>query len=187
MEVRGYKIKPRANLRGASLSKAGLGWADLREATLIGADLERADLRDANLRGADLSWSDLREANLSWSDLRGADLRGANLRGANLRRARLPFFQIPQEGSLVVFKKVKGGTVKLLIPETAKRTATLVGRKCRAEFALVLEGRGYSMHLSSFEYHPGQTVTPNKYDGDIRVECTHGIHFFLTREEAERY
>lgn len=26
-----------------------------------------------------------------------------------------------------------------------------------------------------------------KSNSDIRVECTHGIHFFLTREEAEKW
>jgi hypothetical protein len=54
MNVNGYVIKPKADLRGA-------------------------DLREADLRGADLRWADLRGANLWEADLRGADLRGADL------------------------------------------------------------------------------------------------------------
>ena len=49
----------RANLRGADLREADLGWANLR-----GADLREADLGWANLRGADLGWANLRGAYL---------------------------------------------------------------------------------------------------------------------------
>ena len=137
----------------------------------------------ANLRGADL-----RGANLRGAYLRGADLRGADLRGAYLRGADLCGFQIPQEGSLIVWKKLKKGTLcKLLIPEDAKRTASLVSRKCRAEFAYVLEGEGTSQHDNKTEYKVGAIVRPDSYDPDIRVDCSHGVHFFLSRDEAEKY
>ena len=140
----------------------------------------KANLRSANLRSANLRSANLRSANLS-----GADLSGANLRSANL-----PAFQIPQEGTLTVFKKAYGKVLKLLIPEGAKRTASLVGRKCRAEFAIVLEGAPESVrssHDPNFTYKDGATVHPDKYCDDFRVECSNGIHFFLTREEAEQY
>ena len=138
-----------------------------------------------------LRWADLHEA-----DLREANLRGANLREADLTNAKLPQFQIPQEGELIVYKKVgPNQVVKLRVPAEAKRTASLVGRKCRAEFVEVLEfvgckGQGrteVSKHDRKTEYRVGAIVYPDKYDPDIRVECTNGIHFFLTREEAEEY
>jgi hypothetical protein len=50
---------------------------------------------------------------------------------------------------------------------------------------MVLEGSGTSRHGG--EYVEGATYHPDTYDDDIRVECTHGVHFFLTREEAERW
>jgi hypothetical protein len=88
---------------------------------------------------------------------------------------------------LIVWKKLKGGVVcKLLIPKEAKRTASLVGNKCRAEYAEVLEGAGESAY-NGMTYVVGQIVRPDKYDDDIRVECTNGIHFFMTKEEAEKY
>ncbi len=145
-------------------------------------DGKRANLRGANLRGADLCGADLCDADLS-----GANLRGANLRGADLSGANLTHFQIcPEEGSFIAWKKLLDGVVcKLEIPAEAKRTSSLVGRKCRAEFARVLEGEGISYYGGT--YTVGEIVRPDSYDDDIRIECSHGIHFFITRKEAEEY
>jgi hypothetical protein len=33
----------------------------------------------------------------------------------------------------------------------------------------------------------GEWVEEPNYDGDPRVECAPGIHFFMTKEEAEEY
>ena len=184
----------RANLYNADLSRAVL-----REANLYNADLRRAVLCEANLYGANLYGAVLRGANLYRAVLREAnlyraDLREANLREADLSRATLPAFQIPQEGDLIVWKKLQGNVLaKLLVPAAACRTASLVGRKCRAEYVKVLELIGTeercapSCHKSSVMYVVGETVHPDSYDDDIRVEYTHGIHFFLTKEEAEEW
>ena len=188
-----------ANLRSADLRVANLPGADLRGAIFQGANLQGANLRGANLRGADLQGADLRGANLRGADLpganlqgailQGANLRGTTLQGADLRGADLPYFQVcPEEGDFIGWKKVRDNTIlKLLIPAAAKRTSSLVGRKCRAEFVVVLEGEGVSTHDGMTRYYPGDTVYPDKYDGDIRVECTNGIHFFITKREAEEY
>ncbi len=34
-------------------------------------------------------------------------------------------------------------------------------------------------------YEEGKEVRADSYDDDWRVECSHGIHWFLTRKEAE--
>jgi len=179
-----------ADLRDADLTEANLTEANLTEANLRGADLRDADLTEANLTEANLTEANLTEANLTEANLTGANLTEANLRGANLTGANLPPFQIPQEGELVVWKATSDGIAKLRVPPEAKRTASLVGRKCRAEYAEVLEvigGDGQGIHDPTVTYRPGETVRPDKYDNDIRVQCTHGIHFFLTREEAEEW
>jgi len=179
-----------ANLHGADLYRADLRRADLRGANLRWANLHGADLRWANLRWADLRWANLRWAHLTGADLReadleGADLHGAYLEGADLTWAKLTPFQLP-EGVLIVWKAVAGNIVCLSIPAEARRTATPIGRKCRAEYADVvsIEG-GRPATTRGLEYVVGQRVTPDKYDPDIRVDCTNGIHFFATREEAE--
>ena len=146
--------------------------------------LNKVGGKKANLYGANLS-----KANLSGANLYGANLTEVNLTEANLTGAKLPHFQIcPEEGSFIGWKKLTGGVItKLLVPAEAKRTSTLVGRKCRAEWVEVLSGCGWDKHKGKTEYVAGKSVYPDKYDDDIRVECTHGIHFFMTRKEAGEY
>ena len=36
-------------------------------------------------------------------------------------------------------------------------------------------------------YRNGETVYPHAYEDDIRLDCAGGIHFWLTREEAEKW
>jgi hypothetical protein len=186
-----------ADLHGAYLRMADLHGADLGGAYLSGADLSGAYLRGATLRGAYLRGADLGGAYLSGADLGGADLSGANLGGANLgganlTDAKLPHFMIcPELGKFVAWKKLRGGVIaKVGIPRSAGRTSSLVGRKCRASHVKVLwlsEGTtGRGLHDGTV-YEVGKIVRADSYDNDIRVECTHGIHFFQTRAEAEEY
>ena len=134
----------------------------------------------ANLSGADLSGANLWRANL----------RLANLWRANIKNAKLPNFQIvPEKGSFVAYKKVDSGVIEILIPEDAKRTSSLVSRKCRASHVKVLEGSGFSpTHTqNTLEYKEGEVVYADAFDDDIRIDCTSGIHFFMTRKEAEEW
>ena len=173
-----------ANLRGADLSGADLYGADLRGANLYGADLYGADLRGANLRGANLYGANLRGADLSGADLYGADLRG-------VKNAELVFAQtsiVPEEGAFVGYKKLNNGVIaKLVIPHDAKRLNAFGSRKCRAEKVFVLEGEGLSKHDSSVKYAPDTWIFPDSFNEDRREECSNGIHFFITRAEAEAY
>ena len=171
----------------------------LEKATEAHANLSGAYLRDANLIGAYL-----RDANLSGAYLSDAYLSGANLSGANLSGAigadyAIACTRILPEGSLIGWKKCKDGLiVKLRIPEEAKRSHAF-GRKCRAEFADVLaieqrDGDGWkpaelaiAKHDGKTEYRVGQRVVPDSFSEDWMEECAPGIHFFLTRLEAEAY
>ena len=191
-DLRGANLRD-ADLRGANLRGADLYDADLRDADLRGANLRDADLRGAYLRGADLHGADLYDA-----DLRGADLRGAYLRGADLRGAKdIPAIAVAQtrvcaEGDIFGYKKcINGVIVKLLIPKESKRNNAF-GRKCRAEYAQVIEIIGadeaISQHDNSFTYKVGDIVRPTTpFDEDFTNECSTGIHFFITLEEAKNY
>ena len=140
--------------------------------------------------GANLSGANLWRANLSGANLSGANLSGANLWRANLENAILPDFQLPPEkGPFIAYKKVDTGVIEILIPEDAKRTSSLVSRKCRASHVKVLEGSGFSpTHTqNTLEYKEGEVVYADAFDDDIRVDCTSGIHFFITRKEAEEW
>ena len=160
---------------------------NLRRANLIGADLSGANLRGASLSGANLSGADLSGANLSGANLTGADLSGANLICADLSGAKgLEQFCILPAGEIIGYKKLADGTIATLrIPADAKRVNAYGSRKCRAEFAYVVEGTGKAKHDGTL-YAPG-FIAPDKYNDDPRVECSHGIHFFITRQEAEDY
>jgi len=100
-------------------------------------------------------------------------------------------FLLLPAGDLIGWKRCGGHIVKLLIPADARRTASLVGRKCRAEFVKVLEIDGadeaVSGHDGATVYRVGEVVRPDSYDDNPLVECTHGIHWFATRAEAEEY
>ena len=184
----------RANLSGANLSGADLSRAHLSRANLSRADLYRANLSGANLSGADLSGADLSGADLFDANLFDADLFDANLSRADLSRARNGALaeaqtSIVSEGNIVGWKKCRNGViVKLLIPQKAHRS-NATGRKCRAEYATVLKvfgaPEGISQYDAKFVYRKGETVRPNSWEENRFIEYGGGIHFYLTRIEAE--
>ena len=187
-------VKKKANLSRANLSGANLSWANLSGANLSGANLSGANLSGANLSWANLSWAnlsraDLYKANLSGANLSEANLSRADLSEANLSRADLPHFQIaPEEGGFYAWKKTTKGVIKIYIPADAKRTSSLIGRKCRASHIKVISGPGCGgtgPNNPGLIYKKGEIVYADSYDDSICVECTHGIHFFMTKKEAE--
>jgi hypothetical protein len=177
------------------------------EAVKNGADLGCADLGGADLGGADLRGADLRGANLGGANLIGADLGGADLRGADLRGAKnVPFIPMacPTDGEFIGWKKVYDNgiyyLVKLLILEDAKRSSS-TGRKCRCSKARVLdisalqggkEGpKEHKIINTSYDpyvtYEVGKVVEPDSFDDNRFDECSHGIHFFIDKQEAINY
>jgi len=163
----------------------------------LDANLRHADLQDADLRYATLLDANLRHADLQDADLRGANLRGANLRHATLRDAELPPYRgIPQEGAFIAYKYTSEHLLRLEIPADADRTSCLTGAKCRAERARatdILKPDGSECdtetamsHHREFEYHEGAMAVADDWDPDIRVACTNGIHFYASKQLAQR-
>jgi hypothetical protein len=182
-----WAVTSRANLSGADLYGANLSGADLSRADLSRADLSRADLHGANLSGADLYGANLSGADLSRADLSRADLSGADLSGAENSELAIARTRILPEGDLIGWKKLQGGVIaKLRIPADAKRSHAF-GRKCRAEFADVIEGEGISQHDGKTKYAPGERVVCDQWSEDWQEECAGGIHFYITRAEAKAH
>ena len=153
----------------------------------------RADLRDADLRGADLTRAVLTRADLRYADLTRADLRDADLRDAvgldSLTASRLSI--APESGPFHGWKKCQNSVlVRVEIPSESRRS-NATGRKCRAELVRVLEvigaDFGISQHDGKTEYRAGETVRCDSWCEDRWRECAGGIHFFITRAEAEAY
>jgi len=182
-----------ADLTDATLTDADLSYATLSYATLTYATLTGANLTDANLTGANLTGACLTDANLTDANLRNADLTGACLRNSNLTGQ-----SIVPVGSFTAYKKASGKVIELIIPAAAGRNSSLVGRKCRCEYAYVkriLNVDGTVSEITSVRgdysnltvYTVGKKVVPDSYNDDMRVECDHGIHFFITFAEAAQY
>jgi len=182
-----------ANLGCADLSCANLGCADLR-----GVNLSYANLRNVDLRGVNLSYANLRNVDLSCANLREANLRGADLRGVKYNELTA-FYALacPESGAFIGWKKACDKIVKLEICEDAKRSSA-TSRKCRCSKAKVLAIENMdggdsglsaisSDHDTSFVYTVGEIVEVSDYDDNRWNECSAGIHFFITRDEAVRW
>ncbi len=166
--------------------------------------IEAAVKSSANLSSANLRYADLRYANLSSANLSSANLSSANLRYANLSYAKnselaVALTRILPEGEIIGWKKANGTLVKLKIPADAKRSHAF-GRKCRAEFAIDIghwDIKGVALppehealtnaHGPETKYRYGETIRPDSFDDDWTNECSHGVHFFITRLEAEQW
>ena len=187
-----------ADLRGADFRNADFSGANFRVANLRGAFFKKvnfrgADLRNADLRGAVFIGAFFKKVNFIRADLRGVDFRGVDFRNAFI------YFPIacPESGSFTGYKSAGGYIVKLKILEDAKRSSATT-RKCRCDKAEVIaiensDGTVASVdsvksnYDSSFVYRIGEVVCVDNFDNDRWNECTAGIHFFITRDEAVRY
>ena len=204
------------NLSGADLSYTNLSDADLSDAILYGVNLTRANLRGANLivanlrganlRGADLTHTILSGAYLTNANLIVANLRGANLRGANLTHATLIGANLTdtildekeqyRKGVMLTepmtgYKKAyEGKIITLEIPIGAK-VFSINNNKRRTNKVKVIDMQGEtelsSIHDIDFKYRVGDEIEIADFDERYNIECGEGIHFFLTREEAEKY
>ncbi len=199
-----------ANLRYADLYGAHLAGANLTHVSLYKTNVSEADFSNANLYSANLSYANLANTNLSDANLSYADLQYANLRGANLADADISnvhynehtaFFalQCPEEGAFIGWKKCADNKiVKLKIEAKAKRSSA-TSRKCRCSSAKVLaiynigdetplsNTIAHSIYDKNFKYEVGKIVKVKHFNPNRWNECSFGIHFFLTRKEAELY
>lgn len=207
----------KARLDGADLKHADLSASDLSEASLVGADLTNANLSYARLTNANLLEATLCRAICEGTQFIGTNLSGADMTDSILHNAKLEkvtltgakFYSIlperekhlplscPEEGAFIAFKLCRGDRiVKLEIPADAKRTSG-TDRKCRASKARVikitdLEGvrnfrKAISQRDENFIYKVGETLEIDNFDENRWNECSAGIHFFITRDEAVYY
>ena len=146
--------------------------------------------------------ADLRNADLSNADLSNADLRNADLRNADLRNNKtFPYLPLacPSDGAFIGWKKIGKNLVKLEIPEDAMRCSATTN-KCRCDKAKVLDIICISddhsprnlQEITNCNFHKttykvGEMVYPDSFDEDRWNECSHGIHFFINKQDAINY
>lgn len=144
-----------------------------------------------------------------YSVLNNTDLRGANISNSYFEESELKnsiannrtigyYMACPEEGAFVGWKKCGTDIVELLIPDDAKRSSSTT-RKCRCSKAIVLSIKdingiprpsfyvAQSRYDPSFVYKVGKTVEVPDFDENRWNECSTGIHFFVTKQEAICY
>jgi hypothetical protein len=107
------------------------------------------------------------------------------------------FFVCPELGIFTAWKKTKSGLICQL-EVIGDRTSCLINRKCRTNKAKVIAfynpdktlsevQEDVSNHDSSFRYEVGEIIEEKDYDNNFLVDCTKGIHFFITFDEAKNW
>ena len=150
----------------------------------------------ADLTGADLTYTDLTGVRLFGANLTDADLTGTYLTFADLTDTILDEKEQCRKGivltePMIGYKKSdEGKIITLEIPIGAK-VFSINGNKRRTNKVNVIDMQGEtelsSCYDASFKYHVGDEIEIKDFDERYNVECSTGIHFFLTRKEAEKY
>lgn len=155
--------------------------------------LQQANFHDMTFERVNFSNADLTGANLFFAMLEHADLTGI------IHDDRTQFFDLycPAEGPFIGYKKCFDyRIVQLLIPADARRTSA-TNTCCRCDKAKVLTikdmytNEDYDEAVSyvdgDFVYRVGEYVVAENFNPNRWADSTGGIHFWLTRKEAEGY
>ena len=177
----------------------------LEKGDLSGTDLSNTDFTLCSFDGVMLN---MRTASFRFCDMSDCNIKGANLYGAVLENADLTnirsdeatqWFRLhcPETGAFLGYKKcVNDRMVQLLIPADALRTsATLPSCRCNKAKVLTIKSfdfkknydEAWSLVDENFEYKRGEWVEVKDFNEDRWMDSTTGIHFWMTREEAEAY
>lgn len=190
------------NLSYTFLFNANLYNSKLLNTNLCCANLEYAVLEDTVLSNVDLTNTRLFNANLSGATLFDCNLGKTNLETVNLHNTRLDEKEKIRKGiilkeSMIGYKKCLDRRclniiiVTLEIPKGAI-VFSINNNKCRTNKAKVIEiSNGETVAKSRYDenfiYEVGKEIEIEDFDLMYNVECSTGIHFFRTREEAENY
>jgi hypothetical protein len=177
---------------------------DMKSVTYFKSKLKSVAMRRCIMLKNDFKATSFEDVFINDSSLDDSSARESNFDNVHLIRSSGVLLKCPEEGSFIGFKKIFLGNNSLLckleIPADAKRSSAF-GRKCRCSKAKVLEiwgkdcdgdylvpiSRGYSHHDYTFEYKVGETIYPDSFDDNRWDECSNGIHFFITKQEAIDY
>lgn len=195
-----------ANLHKASLANADFGedidkdeislryFTHFIGANMIGAQLDKAkisnvDFTDANLSRATFFDASFMEkvyfdhANLGCSNFYDIfDNAKGNL--LEYRKGKI------LTEDIIGYKKCKGDVIVTLCIPRGAIVFSINGNKCRTNKAKVIAIDGADRAISTHKhmsYYVGDEFTIYDFDCQYNEECGKGIHFFMTKEEAESY
>lgn len=157
----------------------------------VRCNFSNAGFVGCNFHNARFSNCDFRGAGL-YDDCNFRDALFDNIETNEFTRMGIPM-TCPDTGSFIGWKAGRNYIIKLEIPEDAERSSSN-SRKCRCSKAKVLEIQSLTdetiLHDEDMSfrggliYRVGEMVYPDEWDPNRWNECSHGIHFFLTKEEA---
>ena len=203
----------RINLAGEDFSFVDFSWSDFQDVDFHGADFSNSvldharfvntDFHNAVLKDASLYGADLRGCDLSYTDCDGTVFTASILIGANLEglkdTERTVHFKMacPETGYFFGYKKCfNDRMVQLLIPADAKRCSSTTNA-CRCDKAITVaimnpDKTGFYTEATSFvdgdfTYRLGEMSYADSYHEDRWLDSSHGIHFWMTFEEALGY
>ena len=189
-----------ANFMGCDLSSTEFCYCNLVNADFTGANLEGCEFIDCYFGDAPV----LKGVVNIRAHARKSCHYSEDLYLCSIFDIKMPLETVGQE--LIVYKFLMArnsdeefelAIAKLLVPAEAKRIV-FKDSKCRCEKAKVLDiysidktrhfAYGFScMYDRHFKYTVGEEVCADSFDEDAKLVCAHGIHFFLTEEEAIEY
>ena len=201
------------DLTGMDLSNMDFTLCSFQNTTLCGVSFADSTVENALFDGCSLRGADFRNAcmitgSFRYCDMRECNICGANLYGAVLEHADLAdivsddktqWFRLhcPEKGAFLGYKKcVNDRMVQLLIPADARRTsATLPSCRCDKAKVLTIKSFDYQENFDeawslvdeNFVYRKGEWVEVKNFNEDRWQDSTTGIHFWLTRAEAQAY
>ncbi|WAW15037.1 pentapeptide repeat-containing protein [Peptostreptococcus equinus] len=212
VDLRNIKIDS-IDISDLDFSYVDLSWSEIRNTSCKNTDFSHSKLENtlcrnvdfyrANLEGSSLSACDfrtcsLKEANCIGSDFKNSILLDTNLEGIIYDKSTKNFsLRCPEEGYFIGYKKCFNDLlVTLLIPTDAKRSSG-TNSACRCDKAKViaiskLDGSGFyreavSLVDETFIYRLGQFSYADSFDDNRWLDSSHGIHFWMTKEEAIAY
>jgi hypothetical protein len=161
--------------------------------------IEGIDLSTYTFRNCSFYESIITDCTLTHTRFKSCDLHAACFRSNsdmhtitadNNTRGFVP--TPPEEGTdFFAYKHVADQYIKLWIPASARRSSATT-RKCRSDKAFVvgITDRVDTLVTTSFVptvYSRGSWVYPDSWDDNRWNESSHGIHFFMTPEEAQEW
>ena len=183
---------------GVILNNVDFHYSSVENALFDGCSMHGANFENANMRTASFRFCDMSDCNIKGANLYGAVLENADLTNIQSDEATQWFrLRCPETGAFLGYKKcVNDRMVQLLIPADALRTsATLPSCRCNKAKVLTIKSfdfkknydEAWSLVDENFEYKRGEWVEVKDFNEDRWMDSTTGIHFWMTREEAEAY
>lgn len=187
-----------SSFQNVKLDKVNFQNSIVENVLFDGCPLHGANFKNATMKTASFRYCDMRKCNIQDADLYGAVLEYAKLDGIysneNTKWFRL---RCPEVGAFLGYKKcINDRMVQLLIPSDAKRSsATLPSCRCSKAKVLTIKSfdfkenfdEAWSLVDEDFIYRKGEWVEVKNFNEDRWMDSTTGIHFWMSREEAQAY